>query len=173
MHRHDYPNIVHYVPDLLKNRAVVRISRAYYWIVVAGLLLPALIGGLVDQSWTGAVSGLLWGGLVRIFLLEHIVWAINSFLHSYGTRPYESREQSRNGGIFAVLTLGEAWHNNHHAFPESASFGLDWYRADPGFWLIRLLAACGLAWDIGLPSEERREAKRVSSTVPAVATPAA
>lgn len=173
MHRHDYPNIVHYAPDLLKNRAVVRISRAYYWIVAGGLLLPALIGGLVYQSWTGALGGLLWGGLVRIFLLEHIVWAINSFLHSYGTRPYESREQSRNGGIFALLTLGEAWHNNHHAFPESASFGLDWYRADPGFWLIRLLSACGLAWDIGTPSQERREAKRVSSTVPAVATPAA
>ncbi len=162
MHRHDYPNIVHYTPDLLKNRALVRVSRAYYWIVVAGILLPALIAGLVYQSWTGALSGLLWGGFVRIFLLEHIVWAINSFLHSYGTKPYDSREQSRNGGIFALVTLGEAWHNNHHAFPESASFGLDWYRADPGFWLIRLLAAGGLVWDIGLPTSERRAAKRIT-----------
>jgi stearoyl-CoA desaturase (delta-9 desaturase) len=160
MHRHDYPNIVHYTPDLLKNRALTRISRAYYPIVVAGVLFPALIGGLVTLSWAGAVSGLLWGGFVRIFLLEHIVWAINSFLHVYGTKPYESREQSRNGAIFALLTLGEAWHNNHHAFPESASFGLDWYRVDPGFWLVRLLTACGLAWDVGLPTDERRAAKR-------------
>jgi stearoyl-CoA desaturase (delta-9 desaturase) len=172
MHRHDYPNIVHYAPDLLKNRTLVRVSRAYYWIVVAGILLPALIAGLVYQSWTGALSGLFWGGFVRIFLLEHIVWAINSFLHSYGTKPYESREQSRNGGIFALVTLGEAWHNNHHAFPESASFGLDWYRADPGYWLIRLLAAGGLASDIGLPTPERRAAKRITRTAAAASGPA-
>jgi stearoyl-CoA desaturase (Delta-9 desaturase) len=173
MHRHDYPNVLHYAPDLLKNRWLVRISRAYYWIVVAGVLLPALIGGLVYQSWEGAVSGLLWGGLVRIFLLEHIVWAINSVLHSVGTRRYDSREQSRNGGVFALITLGEAWHNNHHAFPESASFGLDWYRADPGYWLIRLLAACGLAWDVGLPSAQRRAAKRIRGTAAPVPRPLA
>jgi stearoyl-CoA desaturase (Delta-9 desaturase) len=173
MRRHDYPNIVHYAPDLLKNRAIVRISRAYYWVVVSGLLIPALIGGLVTQSWLGAVGGLLWGGLVRIFLLEHIVWAINSFLHLYGTRPYESREQSRNGGVFALLTLGEAWHNNHHAFPESASFGLDWYRADPGYWLIELLAACRLAWDVGRPTPERRAARRITRTATPVSSSAA
>jgi stearoyl-CoA desaturase (delta-9 desaturase) len=160
MRRHEYPNVVHYAPDLLKDRIIVRISRAYYWIVVAGLLLPALIGGLVTMSWLGAAGGLLWGGFVRVFLLEHIVWAINSFLHMYGTRPYSSREESRNGAVFALLTLGEAWHNNHHAFPESASFGLDWYRADPGYWLIQVLAGCGLAWDVGRPSAERRAAKR-------------
>lgn len=168
MRRHEYPNVVHYAPDLLKDRAIVRISRSYYWIVVAGLLLPALIGGLVTMSWLGAVAGLLWGGFVRIFLLEHIVWAINSLLHMYGTRPYESREESRNGGVFALVTLGEAWHNNHHAFPESASFGLDWYRADPGYWLIQGLSACGLAWDVGRPTGERRAAKLVAKNPPSV-----
>lgn len=162
MRRHEYPNIVHYAPDLLKNRALVRVARLYYYWVVLGLLVPALIGGLVEQSWAGAVSGLLWGGLVRIFVLEHIVWAINSFLHMFGTRPYESRENSRNGAIFALVTLGEAWHNNHHAFPESPSFGLEWYRLDPGYWVIKLLAMCGLAWDLKLPSRERMEAKRLS-----------
>jgi stearoyl-CoA desaturase (delta-9 desaturase) len=171
MRRHEYPNVVHYAPDLLKDRALVRISRAYYWIVTAGLLVPALIGGLVTMSWPGALGGLLWGGFVRIFLLEHIVWAINSFLHMYGTRPYDSREESRNGPIFALITLGEAWHNNHHAFPESASFGLDWYRADPGYWLIKALGACGLVWDIGRPSDERRAAKRI--TAEAAVRPAA
>ncbi|WP_235079174.1 acyl-CoA desaturase [Amycolatopsis orientalis] len=161
MRRHEYPNIVHYAPDLLKNQPLVRVARLYYYWVVLGLLLPALVGGLVTMSWTGAASGLLWGGFVRIFLLEHIVWAINSFLHMFGTRPYESRENSRNGGVFALITLGEAWHNNHHAFPDSPSFGLDWYRLDPGFWLIRLLAAAGLAWDLKLPDEDRRAAKRI------------
>lgn len=161
MRRHEYPNVVHYAPDLIRNRGLVKVARGYYWWVALGLLVPALIGGLVDLSWHGAVSGLLWGGLVRIFVLEHIVWAINSLLHMFGTRPYESRENSRNGGIFGLLTLGESWHNNHHAFPESPSFGLDWYRLDPGFWLIKILEAAGLAWDLKTPSDERRESRRV------------
>ncbi|MBL1078303.1 fatty acid desaturase [Nocardia sp. 2] len=161
MRRHEYPNVVHYAPDLLKDRSLVRISRLYYWWVTLGLVVPAVIGGLVTLSWTGAVSGLLWGGLVRIFVLEHIVWAINSFLHMFGTRPYESRENSHNGGIFALLTFGEAWHNNHHAFPESPSFGLQWYRLDPGYWLIKTLALLGLAWDLKVPGEARIESRRI------------
>jgi stearoyl-CoA desaturase (delta-9 desaturase) len=163
MRRHEYPNIVHYAPDLIKNRPLVKVARLYYYWVVLGLLLPALAGGLVSQSWDGAVSGLLWGGLVRIFVLEHIIWAINSFLHMFGTRPYNSRENSRNGGVFALLTFGESWHNNHHAFPESASFGLDWYRLDPGYWLIKLFQTFHLASDVGHPSPERMESKRVTS----------
>lgn len=172
MRRHEYPNVVHYAPDLLKDRPLVVVSRYYYHWVVLGLFLPALIGGLVSLSWTGALSGLFWGGLVRIFVLEHIVWAINSFLHMFGTRPYASRENSRNGAIFALVTLGEAWHNNHHAFPESPSFGLDWYRLDPGYWLIKLLAVCGLARDLRLPSAQRREAKRMSGNDNPVTTAA-
>lgn len=163
MRRHEYPNVVHYAPDLIKDRDLVRIARLYYYWVALGLLIPTVIGGLVSLSWTGAVSGLLWGGLVRIFVLEHIVWAINSFLHMFGTRPYESRENSHNGGIFALATLGESWHNNHHAFPESPSFGLNWYRLDPGFWLIELLAVCGLARDLKVPSADRIAAKRISA----------
>jgi stearoyl-CoA desaturase (Delta-9 desaturase) len=163
MRRHEYPNVVHYAPDLIKNRRLVKVARMYYWWVLLGLAVPALIGGLVDMSWQGAVSGLLWGGLVRIFVLEHIVWAINSVLHMVGTKPYESRENSRNGGIFALVTLGESWHNNHHAFPESPSFGLDWYRLDPGFWLIKSLEGVGLASDLKTPTDERRESRRIRS----------
>jgi stearoyl-CoA desaturase (delta-9 desaturase) len=173
MRRHEYPNVVHYAPDLLRNRQLVRVARLYYWWVALGLAVPALIGFLVYRNWEGAVSGLLWGGLVRIFVLEHIVWAINSFLHMFGTRPYQSRENSRNGGIFALLTLGESWHNNHHAFPESASFGLSWYRLDPGYWLIKVLSVSGLAWDVGLPTAERRAAKRVDGSADSGLRPAA
>lgn len=162
MRRHEYPNIVHYAPDLLKDRSLVRVARLYYYWVALGILLPALIGGVVYQSWTGAVSGLLWGGLVRMFILEHIVWAINSFLHMFGTRPYVSRENSRNGGVFGLVTLGESWHNNHHAFPESPSFGLNWYHLDPGYWLIELLALLGLASDLKVPTKERMESKRAT-----------
>lgn len=168
MRRHEYPNVVHYAPDLLKNRSLVRVARLYNYWVALGLLLPGVIGGLVYQNWEGAVSGFFWGGLVRIFVLEHIIWAINSFLHMFGTRPYESREKSRNGGVFALVTLGEAWHNNHHAFPESPSFGLKWYNLDPGYWLIRALTACGLASELKLPSQERMDSKRISRNDPAV-----
>lgn len=160
MRRHEYPNVVHYAPDLIKDRSLMRVARLYYWWVGLGLLIPTVLGGLLTLSWTGAVSGLLWGGFVRIFLLEHIVWAINSVLHMVGTRPYRSRENSRNGGVFALITLGESWHNNHHAFPESPSFGLHWYRLDPGYWLIWTLETFGLAWDLKIPSADRLAAKR-------------
>jgi stearoyl-CoA desaturase (Delta-9 desaturase) len=163
MRRHEYPNIAHYAPDLLRDRRIVAVGRRYYTWVLVGLALPAVIGGLVHLSWTGAVSGLLWGGLVRIFVLEHIIWAINSVLHRWGTKPYDSRENSRNGGVFALLTFGESWHNNHHAFPESPTFGLQWYRLDPGFWLIRSLQAVGLARDLKTPSAERIASKKVTA----------
>jgi stearoyl-CoA desaturase (Delta-9 desaturase) len=161
MRRHEYPNVVHYAPDLVRNRRLVRVARLYHWWVALGLLLPALIGGIVTGSWAGALTGFLWGGLVRMFVLEHIVWAINSFLHMVGTRPYASRENSRNGAVFALVSLGESWHNNHHAFPESPSFGLQWYRLDPGYWVIVALAACGLASDLKTPTPERIAAKRL------------
>ncbi|SON59381.1 hypothetical protein MSIMFI_00864 [Mycobacterium simulans] len=161
MRRHEYPNIVHYAPDLIKNRRILQVARRYnYWFAL-GLIIPAVVGAIVYRTWEGAVSCLLWGGFVRVFVLEHIVWAINSFHHLVGTRPYASRENSRNGGIFSLVSLGESWHNNHHAFPESPSFGLDWYRLDPGYWVIRILAACGVAYDLRLPSAERRASKRI------------
>lgn len=161
MRYHEYPNVVHYTPDLIKNRPLVRVARLYHTWVVLGLVIPAVVGAIVYRDWQGVLSCLFWGGLVRIFVLEHIVWAINSFLHMFGTRPYDSRENSRNGGIFALLTLGESWHNNHHAFPESPSFGLEWYRLDPGFWVIQVLHVIGLAWDLKVPTPSRRDARRI------------
>ncbi|AHH17990.1 putative fatty acid desaturase [Nocardia nova SH22a] len=170
MRRHEYPNIVHYAPDLLKNRPLVRVARWYYHWFALGMLAPGVVCGLITLSWQGFVGGVLWGGLVRVFVLEHIVWAINSLLHMFGTRPYRSRENSRNGGVFALISLGESWHNNHHAFPESPSFGLDWYRLDPGYWVIRLLALAGLARDLKLPTPARRNAKRAQPRPNAVET---
>jgi stearoyl-CoA desaturase (delta-9 desaturase) len=129
------------------------------WTAV-GLLLPALIGGLVSWTWTGAFLGFLWGGLARVFLVHHVTWSINSVCHMWGTRPFRSHDESRNNFLFGVLGMGEGWHNNHHAFPTSARHGLRWWQIDVSYWIIRLLALVGLAWKVRVPAREAVQAKR-------------
>ncbi len=167
MIEHDYPNVAHYVPDLMAERTLVAVNRYYYSWVLLGLGIPAAIGGLVTASWWGAVTGLLWGGIVRMFVVEQTMSAINSVMHTFGTRPFATRDDnSRNLGVIALLAWGEGWHNNHHAFPYSAAFGLRWYELDPGFLLIRLLSALGLAWDVKVPSPDKIARRRVHQTFP-------
>ncbi|NET66242.1 MAG: acyl-CoA desaturase, partial [Moorea sp. SIO1G6] len=155
MYKHEYPSVVHYAPDLIKNKTVVKIDRYYYVLVILGLVIPALLGGMYHRSLEGAISGFLWGGAVRIFWAGHTIWSINSFLHCFGMRRFDTEEHSHNFGAAALLTFGESWHNNHHAFPGSASFGLEWYRLDPGYWFIQLMEALHLAWDVKVPSSEK------------------
>jgi stearoyl-CoA desaturase (Delta-9 desaturase) len=156
MIEHDYPNVAHYVPDLMAERTLVAVNRFYYTWVLLGLLVPAAIGGLVTTSWWGAFSGFLWGGVVRMFVVEQSMSAINSLTHTFGARPFLTRDDnSRNLGLMALLAWGEGWHNNHHAFPYSAAFGLRWFEIDPGFLLIRLLEALGLAWNVKVPGREK------------------
>lgn len=163
MVKHEYPNVAHYVPDLLRETAIVRVARHYRWWIVLGLVIPAAVGGLVAQSWMGALTGFLWGGVVRMFVVGHSMWALNSVLHTIGSQPFRLRENpndnSRNNWLLAVLAWGEGWHNNHHAFPYSASFGLAWYRIDLAYWFIAVLKALGLAWDVKLPTKERMAAR--------------
>jgi stearoyl-CoA desaturase (Delta-9 desaturase) len=166
MIEHDYPNVAHYVPDLMKDRILVAVNRYYYTWVVLGLVLPAAIGGLVTASWWGAVTGVLWGGIVRMFVVEQTMSAINSVMHTFGTRAYPTRnDNSRNLGVMALLAWGEGWHNNHHAFPYSAAFGLRWFEFDPGFLLIRSLERLGLAWDVKVPSREKVILRRAQRTL--------
>jgi stearoyl-CoA desaturase (Delta-9 desaturase) len=156
MIEHDYPNVAHYVPDLMAQRTLVAVNRYYYAWVLLGLLVPAVIGGLVTWSLMGAVTGFLWGGVVRMFVVEQSMSAINSVMHSFGSRRFTTRgDNSRNLGIMAMLVWGEGWHNNHHAFPYSAAFGLRWFEFDPGFLLIRLLETLGLVWNVKVPSHEK------------------
>jgi stearoyl-CoA desaturase (delta-9 desaturase) len=115
-----------------------------------------VIGGAVTGTWWGAFSGFLWGGIVRMFVVEQSMSAINSVMHTLVRRPYATRDDnSRNMGQMALLLWGEGWHNNHHAFPYPAAFGLRWFEFDPGFLLIRLLEALGLAWNVKVPSREK------------------
>lgn len=151
MWRHSYPNVYKYAPDLLRSRLLSKINRHYHLWVFTGLLIPTVLGGLYHASVQGAVSGFFWGGVFRIFVLEHIIWAINSVLHTVGSRAYETKEHSRNMGFLSIPTLGESWHNNHHGFANSPNFGLVWYNPDPGYWFIKLMHLCGAAWDLRLP----------------------
>jgi stearoyl-CoA desaturase (Delta-9 desaturase) len=166
MVEHDYPNVAHYVPDLMAEPALLAVNRYYYVWVVLGLLIPMAIGGLVAGSLWGAVAGLLWGGVVRMFVVEQSMSAINSLMHTIGSRPYRTRDDnSRNLGLVAWLAWGEGWHNNHHAFPYSAAFGLRWFEFDPGYRFIRLLAVLGLAWNVKVPSAEKIARRRADEPV--------
>lgn len=166
MVEHDYPNVVHYVPDLLAERTLLAVNRQYYGWVVLGLAIPAVIGGLAYGTVWGAVSGFLWGGVVRMFVVEQSMSAINSLMHTFGARPFRTRDDnSRNLGLMALLAWGEGWHNNHHAFPYSAAFGLRWYEFDPGYRFIRVLEILGLAWDVKVPAADKIERRRTLQEV--------
>jgi stearoyl-CoA desaturase (Delta-9 desaturase) len=169
MMRHDYPNVMHYAPDLMDDRLLVRCNSRYFWWVACGLAVPAVLGGVLTLSPIGALTGFLWGGVVRICLVEHTMSAINSLCHTLGSRPFRTRrDNSRNIAWLALPTWGEAWHNNHHAFSSSAAFGLAWYQLDPGFWLIRMLEAVGLAWDVKMPSSKAIAQRRLALGAPAL-----
>jgi stearoyl-CoA desaturase (delta-9 desaturase) len=160
MIHHDYPNVARYVPDLLADRALMPWNRLYYLWVILGLAIPTVVGGLAAGSWEGLVTGFLWGGLVRIFVVEQTMSAINSFCHMMGEQAFDRHDNSRNNFWLGLLSWGESHHNNHHAWSNSAAFGLRWYEFDPGFWCIRALQTLGLVWDVRVPSKDRIAARR-------------
>ena len=153
----DPPDLDRYVKDLAASRTL-RVANALFplWIAL-GLIVPALLGGLITQSWSGVWTGLVWGGLVRIFLVHHVTWSVNSACHLWGLRPYASEDESRNNFLFGVLALGEGWHNTHHAFPTSARHGLRWWQIDMSYWVIKSLELLRLAGNVKLPSLEAQE----------------
>jgi stearoyl-CoA desaturase (delta-9 desaturase) len=132
-------NVAVYGTWLKKDPTVVWVSKTWILWVAVGLAIPLLIGGL---------SGLIWGGLVRVVLTHHITWSVNSICHTFGARDYQTRDASRNNFIVGLLAFGEGWHNNHHAFPRSAFHGLRWYQVDFSAYLIRALEAVGLVWNV-------------------------
>ena len=157
------PGWARYARDLYRDVAIFQVHMSYFSWLLLGLALPAILGGMLTWTWTGVGLGFLWGGLVRLFFSSNFSWAINSLCHSYGSRPFASHDdQSTNNLWLALPTLGESWHNNHHAFPNSAKFGLTWWQLDPGMWCIRVLEMCGLAWDIKIPTAHMIKAKEQS-----------
>jgi stearoyl-CoA desaturase (delta-9 desaturase) len=151
-----------YAPDLLKDDDIRRISKAFPWLTVISLLLPAVLGGLLSWSWQGAVTGFFWGTLVRVGLLHHVTWSINSICHAVGERPFKSRDKSGNVWWLAVLSGGESWHNLHHADPTCARHGVLRGQVDTSARVIQFCERMGWAYDVRWPSPERIAAKRVA-----------
>ena len=158
-------NALRYAPDLLNDPLASKAHERYVVWVLLGLALPAALGGLLTASWTGVWQGLLWGGFARVFLVQHVTWSVNSICHVYGRQPYATGDQSRNNKWLALLSFGESWHNNHHAFPSSAWHGLESHELDISGWIIQRLASFGLAWDVVLPPPTLMERKRAVTFV--------
>jgi stearoyl-CoA desaturase (delta-9 desaturase) len=143
----------HLVPDLLDNRWLRQVNRGYFAWMAVGLVLPAAIGGLATGSWHGVLTGFLWGGLVRLFAVNHAVYAVNSLCHGFGSRPFalHSRDRSTNNLPLVLVTLGASLHHNHHVFPGSASNWIAPWHVDPGGAVLRAMSWLGLVWDLGTP----------------------
>ena len=152
-----------FAPDLLKDRGLRLIDRGFLAIVAFSLGLPFALGWLITGELAGALTGLLWGGLVRVFLLHHVTWSINSVCHFFGRRRFATPDKSTNVFWLALLSFGESWHHNHHAFPTSASHGLRWWEIDVSAWVIRALERLGLVWDVKRVSPERQRAKALGA----------
>lgn len=138
-----------YCPDLFREKALRRISEHFIWVVLAGIALPGVLGfALSGGEFTALLTGMLWGGLVRIVLINHMTYAVNSIGHYFGRRRFTTTDQSRNVVWLALPSFGEAWHNNHHAFPRSARHGMKWYEVDLSAVFIWSLERTKLAWKV-------------------------
>ena len=151
-----------YAPDLCEDPGMRLINRRFVTLVMLGLALPALAGYLITGTLLGAATGLLWGGLVRVFFVHHVTWSVNSVCHFLGTRRFEVEDRSTNVFWLALPSLGESWHHNHHAFPRSAVHGLRRWELDPSALLIAAMERVGLAWNVIRIAPERQAAKTVA-----------
>ena len=148
-----------YAPDLIAGPAIRFVDRTFLLWVAVGLAVPFGLGVAIGGTVTEGLWGLLWGGAVRMLVLHHITYSINSLCHFFGRQRFETGDESRNLLWLALPSLGEAWHNNHHAFPTSAAHGMRRWEIDPSALLIRLLEKLGLAWDVVRVSPQRQSRK--------------
>ena len=145
-----------YAPDLLADPVIRFIDRTTLLWIFLGLAAPFGLRILLSGTLAGGLTGLLWGGAVRVFLLHHVTYSINSICHYFGRRPFDTPDRSTNNWPLALLSFGESWHNNHHAFPTSAFHGLRRFELDASALVIRLLERLGLVWDVVRVSPERQ-----------------
>jgi stearoyl-CoA desaturase (Delta-9 desaturase) len=150
-----------YGKDLYEDRLVRTIDRLYVLWVVFTLGIPFAIGYAIGGNWKAGLEGLVWGGLLRIFLYQHATFSVNSICHMFGRRDYRTRDEARNNWLVALLVFGEGWHNNHHAFPASARHGLGRREFDVSWWVIRALEKLGLVWDVKVPDAAQVARRRL------------
>jgi len=151
----EHTNRDKYTPDLMRDRDIARVDRLFPLWAALSLLAPALLGGLITWSFAGALSAFFWASLVRIFVLHHVTWSINSICHAIGRRPFAARDKSANFWPLAILSFGESWHNMHHADPTSARHGVLRGQIDESARVIRLFEKLGWATDVRWPKPER------------------
>jgi stearoyl-CoA desaturase (Delta-9 desaturase) len=153
----DRTNARRFAPDLLADRDIMAVDRLFIPLTLASIGLPALIGGLATWSWWGALTAFLWAGLVRVGVLHHVTWSINSICHMVGDRPFAARDRSANVWWLAVLSFGESWHNLHHADPTCARHGVKRGQVDISARVIWAFERLGWAHSVRWPTPRRLE----------------
>lgn len=157
-----------YASELYEDPSMRRIGRSFPVLAALSLLIPTLAGFILHGfTLEGALRGLVWGGLVRIFLVHHVTWSVNSVCHFFGSRRFDLDDHSTNVSWLAVLSLGESWHHNHHAFPRSAYHGLRRWELDPSGLIISAMGRLGLAWNVVRITPERQRARTLADATSA------
>lgn len=159
--RHPVPNANFYARDLLADRAIMWVNKRYYRWIALGMALPTACGWLFTHTAYGALEGFLWGGLIRMFALHNVIWWITSFAHVLGSRDYACRDLSTNNVWLALPTLGESWHNHHHAFPRAAILSFAWWQIDISGGAIAVLEKLGIVTDVCRVAPEEQQRRRV------------
>ncbi|MCU1587425.1 MAG: Stearoyl-CoA 9-desaturase [Frankiales bacterium] len=151
-----------FAPDLLADKDIAKVARCFPVIVAFSLLAPAVLGGLITMSWMGALTAYFWASIIRIGLLHHVTWSINSICHTWGNRPFVTKDRAVNVWWLAVISMGESWHNLHHADPTCARHGVDKGQLDSSARVIAGFEQLGWAHDVRWPKPERLDARRAA-----------
>jgi stearoyl-CoA desaturase (delta-9 desaturase) len=155
-----------YAADLIRDRDVATISTLFPVWAVVSLALPFAIGWLWSGSLVGGVTAFVWAGLLRMALLHHVTWSVNSICHMYGRRAFPTDDESRNVGVLALVSLGESWHNFHHAYPASARHGVQRWQMDSSARIIRMFEMAGWASNVRWPNGQPVPALTMSAAAP-------
>ncbi|WP_248960686.1 acyl-CoA desaturase [Sphaerisporangium perillae] len=168
----DQTPVTRYAPDLLADPAMARVARAFPALCAVSLTLPFLAGWAISGELYGGLTAFLWAGLVRVALLQHVTWSVNSLCHVIGSRPFTTRRHDRSTNVWplALLSFGESWHNGHHSEPSCARHGLDRHQVDPSAGLIRVFERLGWATGVHWPDRDRLEHRRAAPSVEARAS---
>jgi stearoyl-CoA desaturase (Delta-9 desaturase) len=158
-----------FAPDLRKDPLIRWVDKYFPLWALLGLAIPFVAGfALSGGSLFAGFTAFVWAGLVRVFLLHHATWSVNSICHMYGRKPFAIKDESRDNWMVALVSLGEGWHHSHHAFPTSAQHGLRRTQLDPSYAVIRGLEKLGLVWNVKRPKDEQIAAKRAGVAKPVV-----